>query len=388
MPELVYVANNRLPTEKAHGLQMVQNCEALAGVGYHVTLVAPRRINTPELRRARPLWEHYGVDRCFDLRRLPCLDLYGWFPRSRVTFLSQTYTFLLALLIWLLPRRVAVLYTRDMFVGMALALFRPRTRLVYEVHDLHHSALGRRMQRYLARQAYVVAITQPLADEMRQMGAKHILTAHDGVRAARFADVPDQAEARAQAGWPPQGFLVGWAGRLHVMGVDKGVGLLVEALREVEGASLVIIGGPPETVEELRQSWIAAGMDSARFLSPGQVAPEHVPLYLSACDVCVLPQPWTQRFAYYTSPMKLFEYMAARRAMVVTDLPGFVGVVADGETALLVPAGDAEAMASALRRLRDDLALRQRLADAAHTRVMQHFTWEARALLIRAFVEQ
>ena len=64
MPELIYVANNRLPTEKAHGLQIAQMCEAFAQAGYRVTLVAPRRINTAEMRAAGPLWAHYAVSCC------------------------------------------------------------------------------------------------------------------------------------------------------------------------------------------------------------------------------------------------------------------------------------------------------------------------------------
>ncbi|MBI5960508.1 MAG: hypothetical protein HY866_17335, partial [Chloroflexi bacterium] len=273
MPDLIYIANNRLPTEKAHGLQIAQNCEALAGVGYRVMLIAPRRINTPEMRQALPLWDHYGVTRCFEFRRLPCIDLFPVFPRYHVAFLTQTITFLAALLIWLLPRRKVVLYTRDMFLGVALAALHPRARLVYEVHGVHQSGIGRRLQGFLARRAQVVAITGHLAGEMRALGAQRVLVAHDGVRAARFAGVPDQAQARLEAGWPDQGFIVGWAGRLHLMGVDKGVGLLVEALREMDGVSLAIIGGPDEMVDTLRQRWIAAGLDAGRFLAAGQVPP-------------------------------------------------------------------------------------------------------------------
>ena len=51
--KLLYLANIRLPTEKAHGLQIMQNCEAFADVGAEVTLWCARRVNTPELRNVR-----------------------------------------------------------------------------------------------------------------------------------------------------------------------------------------------------------------------------------------------------------------------------------------------------------------------------------------------
>jgi len=47
---------------------------------------------------------------------------------------------------------------------------------------------------------------------MRALGAARVLVAHDGVRAARFAGVPTQAEARAEIGWPPEAFIVGGSG--------------------------------------------------------------------------------------------------------------------------------------------------------------------------------
>ncbi len=387
-PRLIYLSNNRLPTEKAHGLQIVQMCEALADAGYAVTLVAPRRFNTRELRRVRSLWDHYGVRRNFAFTRLPCLDLFPLFPRSVLTFLTQTFTYLLALLVWLPFQRADVFYTRDLFIGAALALLRPRTPLIYEMHQVHRSRPAQRLQRLLARRAHVVAITGHLADYMRALGATRVLVAHDGFRAARFAELPSRAEARAAAGWPADAFIVGWVGRLTMLGLDKGVGTLVEALRQVEGAHLAIVGGPEDMVAALRSRWAAAGLETMRFLATGQVAPDAVPLYLSAFDVCAMPHPWTEQFAYYTSPLKLFEYMAAGRAIVTSDLPAFAEVLTDGETALLVPPGDVAAWAVAIRRLRDDPALRERLETRARAEALARYTWAARAAAIKAFVEQ
>ena len=85
---LLYLANVRLPTEKAHGLQIVQNCEAFAEAGADVTLWTARRVNTAELRGIDDVWTHYGVKRNFELRRLPCLDLI-WLVPNRTGRLAQ-----------------------------------------------------------------------------------------------------------------------------------------------------------------------------------------------------------------------------------------------------------------------------------------------------------
>lgn len=101
-----------------------------------------------------------------------------------------------------------------------------------------------------------------------------------------------------------------------------------------------------------------------------------------------MPHPFTQQFAYYTSPLKLFEYMAAGRAIVASDLPGWADVVTHGKTALLVPAGDVDALAAAIQQLYDDAHLRESLGTQAQLHVRQHYTWAARAQQIRAHLER
>jgi glycosyltransferase involved in cell wall biosynthesis len=384
---LLYIANIRLPTEKAHGLQIVQNCEAFADAGANVTLWTARRVNTAELRGLRDVWAHYGVKRNFRLRRLPCLDLLPLVPErvdrlAQVVFLLQLWTFTLAALVGALFTHADVFYSRDEFVLLALSLVKPKQKLAYEAHTLAQGRGGRGLQRRVVRRVgHVVAVTRKLADDLIALGADaaHTQVAHDGIRAERFAGVPDQAAARREIGWPPDAFIIGYVGRLQTMAMDKGVGALVEALAQVEGASLALVGGPDAMAEEFRRRWLELGQDEARFLYAGQVAPERVPLYLSAFDVCAMPFPWTTHFAYYASPIKLFEYMASRRALVASDLPSIAEVVADGESALLVPPGDVPALADAVRRLKDDPALREQLAETAYALVMERYTWAARA---------
>lgn len=388
--KLLYVANIRLPTEKAHGLQIVQNCEAFADAGADVTLWVARRVNTPELRGISDTWAHYGVRRNFALRRLPCLDLMPLVPNrtdsfARLIFLLQLWTFAFSTLIAALFTRADVIYSRDEFILFVLSFAKPRQALAYEAHTLAPGRGGSALQRRVVRRVgRVVAVTRKLGDDLIERGADpaSMIVAHDGIRRDRFANVPDRAAARHAIGWSPDAFIVGYVGRLQTMAMDKGVGTLVEALARVGGCSLALVGGPDDTAEEFRRRWLELGQDESRFLYAGQVAPDRVPLYLSAFDACAMPFPFTPHFAYYASPIKLFEYMASRRPLIASNLPSIAEVVTDGESALLTPPADAEALADAIRRLRDDPALRQRLADAAYGLVMDRYTWDARAKAI------
>lgn len=93
-----------------------------------------------------------------------------------------------------------------------------------------------------------------------------------------------------------------------------------------------------------------------------------VPDLLAAADLFVMAS------LYEGLPMALLEAMAAGTPAVSTDIPGVSDVVQDGESGLLVPPEDPAALAGAIRRMLQDPALRQRLADAGQARVAQLFT--------------
>lgn len=375
----------------------MQNCEAFADAGADVTLWTARRLNTPELGAVQDVWAHYGVRQNFPLHKLPCIDLtplvaYRNDIFSRLVFHLQQTTFILMVLLRALFTPADVIYSRDPLVLLALSFLKPRQKLVYEIHTLSASGRGRQLQRRVARRTgHSIAVTTRLKDDLLSLAgipAAQCLVAHDGIRRARFADLPTREAARTAIGWPQAAFIVGYVGRLHTMTMDKGVGTLVAALAQVEGAALGLVGGPDDMAEALRQQWLAAGLEAGRFHYAGQVLPERVPLYLRAFDVCAMPFPWTEHFAYYASPIKLFEYMAAERAVVASDLPALADVIQEGETALLVPPGDVAALAAALRQLRDDPALRDQLGANSARLVFAHYTWEARAQNILAHLRR
>ena len=87
----------------------------------------------------------------------------------------------------------------------------------------------------------------------------------------------------------------------------------------------------------------------------------------------------------YTSPLKLFEYMAAGKAIIVSDLPSMRQVLTPERDALLVPTGEPEAFAQAIDRILKDKELRTCLGDAAKTRATE-FTWQRRSQTLLSFV--
>jgi glycosyltransferase involved in cell wall biosynthesis len=397
MPKMLYISLARFPTEKAHGLQIAQNCEAFVQAGYELELWVSKRQNSPEMLSISDPFAHYGVKPNFKLGRIAGIDLFplmgGNAKLERIGFYLHMLSFCLLLLWRLRKEKADIYYSRDEYVLLALSLIIPREKLVFEVHQFSPTRMGAWLEKQLAKRVgHIVAITQKLKDDyVKERGSSpdRVLVAHDGVREARFANLPNKAEARQRVGWSDDAFIVGFMGRLQMLNtLEKGVGTLVEALASVEGASLAIVGGPDDAVEALRREWLKLGLPAERFLYAGQVAPELVPVYLRAFDVCAMPHPFNPQFAYYTSPLKLFEYMAAEGAIVASDLPAWADVVENEKNALLVPPSDSRALAHAIQRLKDSPELREQLGKVARETVMQHYTWAARAVLIRRHLDR
>lgn len=385
---LAYITNGRIPSERANAMQTVQMCAAFAGQGADVTLYHPARRN-PQFGGV-DVWEYYGSPRTFRVRPVPCVDLFhlsggrAWIERP--IFLLQTLTFALSLA-WLLLRSPADLYySRDPFVLalMVLALPWARRRMYFEAHTFPTSKFGRAFRRWaLARVGGTVAISGALTHLYVGLGLKSVLTAHDGVNLARFSTGLSRAEARARMYLPPGVKLVVYTGGLYP---GRGLEELIVAIRDLD-ATLVIVGGKDEAAAARFQK-VAEDAGAANVRFEGHCPPTDIPFYLAAADV--LAMPYSRRTVApggvttdWMSPLKMFEYMAACRPIVASDLPALREVLNESN-ALLIPPDDAQALKDALRRLLSDPGLGGQLAPRARQDV-EAYTWEARANAILSF---
>jgi glycosyltransferase involved in cell wall biosynthesis len=176
-------------------------------------------------------------------------------------------------------------------------------------------------------------------------------------------------------------FTIGYAGHLYPW---KGVELIVEAVMALPDSQALIVGGHEREPDLARIRQLATQLDCAsRVTLTGPVPPADVAARLRQADVLVLPNPRSAISSEFTSPLKLFEYMAADRPIVASDLPAFREILRDGENALLVEPGNPQALVAGLTRIRDDRALGARLARQARDDVRK-FTWARRAERLEA----
>jgi glycosyltransferase involved in cell wall biosynthesis len=139
---------------------------------------------------------------------------------------------------------------------------------------------------------------------------------------------------------------------------------------------LLMIGAGATMAEVKRILAEGGALDATAFT--GLVPQEQGPAHLAACDVLVSPHvPNPDGTPFFGSPTKLFEYMAMGRGIVASDLDQIGEVLEHNRTALLVPPGDADALASAVARLSEDRPLRECLGAEARRVVLERHTWRA-----------
>ncbi|HET7087174.1 MAG TPA: glycosyltransferase family 4 protein, partial [Anaerolineae bacterium] len=198
-------------------------------------------------------------------------------------------------------------------------------------------------------------------------GRVHVVP--NGVNPNRFpADLKPSCPARAGT------FTVGFVGTLKPW---HGLSVLVEAFamlrQHAPNSRLLVVGDGPER-ERLETGLSARKLHEAAYFT-GAVVPSQVPGLVASMDVAVAPYP--RQSPFYFSPLKVYEYMAAGRAVAASRIGQLVHLIEDGVNGLLCPAGDPVALGAALDRLRHEPELRTRLGQAARSTVLRHHTWEA-----------
>jgi glycosyltransferase involved in cell wall biosynthesis len=239
--------------------------------------------------------------------------------------------------------------------------------------------LAARAERWtLSRADAVLAVSAPLRDYAVSLGANpdRVYVVPNGVDPELFRPgTPDPEVSRRWAlGDDP---ILGFVGGLRPWhGVEVLPALLDRLVHRHSDLRLVIVGDGPlrgELERDMRERGLAR---SAVFT--GWLPHEEVAAVIRRFDVALAPYP-RPKHDFYFSPLKLFEYMACGVPVVAARLGQIEEVVRDGETGLLYPPDEPEALTTACDRLLTTPNLRHRLGSAAAKEVHGRYTWDHNA---------
>lgn len=366
--KVIYISQGNIPSKWAHTFQTMKMAEALAGHIDSLTLLTggsllPSKVSTINLS------EWYGVPCSFDIVRLPIhwkLNeplfsgyRYPWFDRAAALY-SKLKT----------PNLV---FTRSPYAGYLCARLKLNTIIETHIGIEHQEFKRLKAIGDMPSLLGIVTVTDYLKNKYVQAGLPEgkILVWPDAVELSMFSNLPSSDFLRKELELPLDKKIVTYCGHLYD---SKGVPHFIAAAKYLPEILFCLVGGWPQDIERCREQ--AQGLNNVHFV--GFVPNQQVPKYLAASDLLILPNTMKHKLAYSTSPLKLFEYMAAKRPVVASNIPALQGFLRHKENAFLIEPDSAEAIASALDTLAQDPNLSTQMVKQAWQEV-QHFTWSHRA---------
>jgi glycosyltransferase involved in cell wall biosynthesis len=353
----------------ASPIHVMKMCQAIARLGINVDLILQSYDSRIDIFKC------YGVE--------PIFNIITTIPSTNGPlrhFIHGTYS---AFYVWLNRQEYDLVLTRNIiFTYLSTVFFGIPT-----IYDAHHPLVNRpaklafdrfKKSKHLLRFS---TNSEGLGKIYADLGLpeEKLVVAHNGVDLEQFRNVPSKLEARKKLGLPPNKKIVCYAGNIYK---GRGIDLLVEVSSRLRDVLFLIVGGVESDIEVYKD--MIAQKSVENFMLVGFVSHNIVPLYLFAADALVIP--YTSEMTIqggtnatgFTSPLKLFEFMASCRPIVATNLPTISEILDDNINAVVVDSNSVDSLFEGIKRVLDDEALAAKIAlrSAADA---GHYTWEERA---------
>jgi len=346
--KIVYIAPNRLADRAAGSRHVLDACRHWAGQGHDVTLFAPRSGPAPEPQGA------------VRLVRVPALPGHP---------LLRSLSFYLLLNAWLgshlLTHAVDVVYTRASFLNpLAFVCLRCLFSFLYvgEANGLRSLETGRgrgvaravaAMERLTFRSLDAAFAVTP---ELRKclvdrfgMHADLVTVAPNGVDVDVFQPQSREA-ALATLGLDPGWRYVGFVGTMRPWhGVPDLVRAFAAFAKGCDDVALMLVGDGPE--RRVAEAAAAECGVASRVVFAGEQPREAVPNYIAASCFCVVPTIGSFVATTGLAPLKLFEYLACGRGVLMADLGASTAFIPPARCGLLYRMGDVHDMAAQMARM-------------------------------------
>jgi len=326
--KILYISNSRLPTEKAHGYQILNTCAALAEQGVNITLLIPKRFNDIK----QNIFSYYNITENFAIKKVFCLDFLKLPFLKKFSFLIESFTFALSAKKYIKDNSQGfdVIYTRDFIIAKFLK--NSGKPIYYEIHTIPKT-ITKAHKKVWRSCAGIVAISEGLRNELKKQGINEnkILVARDAVDIKKFDINFSKSKAREKLHLSQDKKIIVYAGHLYAW---KGADILAQASELLSNdIQVYLIGGMDGDIKIFKNKYKNKNLHIM-----GDRSQLEIPLWLRAADLLVLPNSAQERISsHYTSPMKLFEYMASGTPIIASRLPSIREIVNESEVDFFMP---------------------------------------------------
>jgi len=383
--KIVYITNARLPTEKAHGVQILKMIKAFSGLGNQTVLVHPKR-HQREISHKTDVFDFYQMEKVFQVKSLKFIDPYIFRP-FMPKFLYRFFSFIIDFIWGIFSINYTKKYSPDFLI------FRDNTPFslffsyfsgipsVIEFHDMP-PLISKRIFKFTLKRAKKIkcfSVTKKLSLDLENyfgLDGGSIKVLQDAVDLEDYIGKP---KIKSSSDMP----ILTYCGSLSH---EKGVDLLLETATNLEGFQIIIVGGLGAEVKIYSEKAKKMNIDNIRFI--GQVLPSEVPNYLNSSDILLLPSSAkSKKSREYTSAMKLFEYLASGIPIIASNIPSNTEILTGDKNCILFNPDDSDSLVREIKKLWQNYDLREKISHNS-IELSKEFTWESRCKVIIDEIKQ
>ncbi len=364
--KITYVGSPPLFSKGASAIHIFKMCNAYSNIGHDVTLLLPPYDSGENIYDFYNVSENFGIKCIFSTRNLLRQIIHGISCSIHVFF----------------NRNQADIYITRNIVFAFIATIFLKIPTVYDAHHPAVNSIAEQMLKSFLRSDYLIRLSTNsagLAELYRGYGIKDdkIVVAHNGVDIDNLKYL-SKAEARKITKLPNKAKIVLYSGNIYK---GRGIETLMDVAGLINDLLFVIVGGEEHDIIHYRELLKNKKINNFRFI--GFVKQEEVFYYLLSADVLVMPYTMSMTIksgtvaSDFTSPIKLFEYMASGRVIVASAIPSVKEILND-QNSILVEPGSAEALADGISLALRDMEKTNLLSNRAVEDV-KNYTWDERA---------
>lgn len=362
--KIVYISNSIIPSRTANSIHVMKMCNTLSELGYEVFLLAPNRKKEYE-KNVQDVFKYYNIKQSFNIVKLPYPNFYG---RSIIYAISCYFK--------VKNLSPDLIYGR--FLRGCYASTFSKKPLVIELHSPVNNDLYwyKKILKYKNLKKIIV-ISDALKKKILQdhvISSELLFIAHDA------ADIPKKLVPNKKNDSKTT-FNVGYIGHLYK---GKGVEVIEQIAPKLNDISFHIVGGLQKDISLWKEK-----VNSKNVIFHGFMAQNKLHEIFDILDVCILPnQKFIEGYSSgkgksvnissYTSPLKMFEYMAHKKPIIASDIP-VLREVLNENNAILVKPNDYDAWRKAIIKLKEDSNHRERISSNAYNDFIKNHTWKCRA---------